>query len=64
MGKLQIKVKKAELDLTLLKNYQAYNVYPKFLAFNIPHSNRPYKEVYENVFSKVRSTEEEKSILN
>ena len=38
--KLQIKVKKVELDLTLLKNCQAYNVYPKFLAFNIPHSNR------------------------
>ena len=37
--KLQIKVKKVELDLTLLKNCQAY-VYPKFLAFNIPHSNR------------------------
>ena len=38
--KVQIKVKKVELDLTLLKNCQAYNVYPKFLAFNIPHSNR------------------------
>ena len=37
--KLLIKVKKAELDLTFLKNSQAY-VYPKFLAFNIPHSNR------------------------
>ena len=38
--KLQIKVKKAELDLTFLKNYHAYNVYQKFLAFSIPHSNR------------------------
>ena len=37
--KLRIKVKKAELDLTFLKNCQAYNVYPKFLTFNIPHSN-------------------------
>ena len=35
-----MKVKKAELDLTFLKNCQAFNVYPKFLAFNIPHSNR------------------------
>ena len=38
--KLQIKVKKDELDLTFLKNCQTYNIYPKFLAFNIPHSNR------------------------
>ena len=38
--KLQKKVKKVELDLTFLKNCQAYNVYPKFLAFNTPHSNR------------------------
>ena len=38
--KLQIKVKKAELDLTFVKNCQAYNVDPKFLAFKIPHSNR------------------------
>ena len=38
--KLQIKVKKAELYLTFLKNCQAYIVYPKLLAFNIPHSNR------------------------
>ena len=37
--KLLIKVKKAELDLRFLKNSQAY-VYPKLLAFNIPHSNR------------------------
>ena len=39
-GKLQIKVKKSELNLTFLKSCQAYNVYPKFLAFYIPHSNR------------------------
>ena len=37
--KLQIKVKKVELDLTFLKKCQAY-VYLKFFAFNIPHSNR------------------------
>ena len=36
--KLQIKVKIAELDLTLF--CQADNVYPIFLAFNILHSNR------------------------
>ena len=41
---LQIKVKKAELDLTFLKNCQAYNVNLKFLAFNIPHSNRTDEE--------------------
>ena len=28
------------MDFTFLKNCQDYNLYPKFLVFNIPHLNR------------------------
>ena len=37
--KLTIKRKKAELDITFLKNCQSFHVFPKFLLFNIPYSN-------------------------
>ena len=40
LEKLQNKVRKAELDITFLRNCQVYNVYPNFLCFNIPHTNR------------------------
>ena len=45
--KLQNKNKKAELDLTFLKSCQAYNAYPKFLAFNIHNSNRTDDEAIQ-----------------
>ena len=39
LEKLTLKQKKAELDITFLKNCQNFHVYPKFLNFNIPYSN-------------------------
>ena len=60
--KLQIKVKKAELDLTFKKKCQAYNVYPKFVTLIFLIQTELMMKPYENVFSKVRSTEEEKCI--
>ena len=39
LEKLCCKLKKSELDVTFLKNCQNFQVFPKFLAFNIPHSN-------------------------
>ena len=35
--KLNIKTRKAELDLTFLTNCQTLNVYPKSLIFNLPN---------------------------
>ena len=35
--KLQIKIRKAELDVTFLKNCQTFNVTPKFLTINLPN---------------------------
>ena len=37
--KLAVKVKKAELDITFLKNCLSLNVIPKFLLFHLPHTN-------------------------
>ena len=34
--KLQIKINKARLDITFLKNCQTFNVTPKFLIFKLP----------------------------
>ena len=34
-----IKLKKADLDLTFLSNYQTSNVILKFLAYNLPYTN-------------------------
>ena len=35
--KLKIKIRKAELDVTFLKNCQTFNVTPKFLTINLPN---------------------------
>ena len=35
--KLKVKIKKAELDATFLKNCQTFNVTPKFLTINLPN---------------------------
>ena len=35
--KLQIKMRKAELEVTFLTNYQTYNVTPKLLAIDLPN---------------------------
>ncbi|XP_057298046.1 uncharacterized protein LOC130628959 [Hydractinia symbiolongicarpus] len=37
--KLSYKVEKKNLDLTFLRNCQSFNVTPKFLCFNLPHTN-------------------------
>ena len=37
--KLATKVKRAELDVTFLKNCQSLNIIPKFLSFRLPHTN-------------------------
>ena len=39
LEKLYVKVKKAELDIQLLKNCQYLKVTPKFLSFNVPHAS-------------------------
>ena len=51
MGKTADQSKKAELDLMFLKNFQAYNLYQKFLAFNIP-SNRTGNEAIRKCLFK------------
>ena len=61
--KLQNKVKKAELDLTFLKNCQAYNPYPKFLAFNIHHSNRTDDEAIQKRLLKSATNRRRKEHL-
>ena len=35
--KLKIKIRKAELDATFLRNSQIFNVTPKFLTINLPN---------------------------
>ena len=35
--KLKIRIRKAELDATFLRNCQTFNVTPKFLTINSPH---------------------------
>ena len=37
---ISIKSCKAELDLSFLRNCQSFNVFPKFLSFNLPNTNR------------------------
>ena len=37
--KLKIKIRKAELDITFLRNCQTLGVVPKFLSYNLPHAN-------------------------
>ena len=37
--KAKIKIRKAELDLNFLKNCQTLGVVPKFLSYNLPHSD-------------------------
>ncbi|XP_057308273.1 uncharacterized protein LOC130646150 [Hydractinia symbiolongicarpus] len=37
--RLSYKVEKKNLDLTFLRNCQSFNVTPKFLCFNLPHTN-------------------------
>ena len=37
--KLRIKIRKAELHLTFLKNHQTFNVTPKFLTINLPNAS-------------------------
>ena len=61
--KIQIKVKKAELDLTFMKNCQTYGVYPKFLAFNIPHSNRTDDEDIRTLLLKSATNRRRKEHL-
>ena len=39
LEKIRNKYVKSELDITFLKNCQTFHVFPKFLAFNIPHSD-------------------------
>ena len=39
LEKLSIKRRKAELDITFLKNCKLYNVIPKFLTFRIPYGS-------------------------
>ena len=36
LEKLYTKSNKAELDIKFLKNCQSFNVFPKFVCFNIP----------------------------
>ena len=33
------KTRKAELDITFLRNYKVFNVTPKFLSINLPYTN-------------------------
>ena len=37
--KLSIKLKKADLDLTFRSNCQTFNVFPKFLGYNLQYTN-------------------------
>ena len=37
---MQWNLSKAELDLNFLGNCQSFNVFPKFLSFNLPNTNR------------------------
>ena len=39
LEKISIKIGKAELDISFLKNCKLYNVTPKFLCFNLPGAN-------------------------
>jgi hypothetical protein len=39
LEKYHIKSNKARLDINFLKNCKSFNVYPKYLGFNIPHAN-------------------------
>lgn len=39
LEKLHKKVEKVTLDITFLRNCDTFNVVPKFLCFNIPHSS-------------------------
>ena len=38
--KTSIKVSKAELDLNFLKNCLSFNVFPKFICFQLPNTSR------------------------
>ena len=40
LEKLSIKSRKAELDLYFLRNCQSFNVFPKFLCFNLPNTSQ------------------------
>ena len=40
LEKASIKARKAELDLNFLRNCQAFNVFPKFLCFQLPNVAR------------------------
>ena len=40
LEKISIRSRKAELDLNFLRNCQSFNVYPKFLCFNLPNTSR------------------------
>ena len=39
LEKLSIKLKKADLDITVLPNCKVFNVTPKFFAFNLLYTN-------------------------
>ena len=39
LEKLSIKIGKAELDKTFLRNCKIFNVIPKFFSFNLPYTN-------------------------
>ena len=39
MEQLFLKRSKANLDVTFLRNCQNFRVFPKFLSYNLPHSN-------------------------
>ena len=45
--KLQVKAKKGKLDLSFLKNCQVYSAYQKFLAIDIPQSNKTANEAMQ-----------------
>ena len=40
LEKISIRSRKAELDLNFLRNCQSFNVFPKFLCFNLPNTSR------------------------
>ena len=47
LEKLYTKSNKAELDIKFLKNCQSFNVFPKFVCFNIPTINH-----HDSIFIK------------
>ena len=66
LEKISIRSRKAELDLNFLRNCQSFNVFPKFLCFNLPNTSRRdtitiRKQLLRSVIAK-RSKEHRKLI--